>query len=294
MIDWWLGTSRCISYVGMIGVFVLGVVVWHRTAQLEEIRSTKTDRYATARSRLTTVKIAYYVFGFFVLLSTIGQSHLNARKEDLASRKVDTLLSQNIRLVEGQKGLVTLNSDLVKGNKQLVTGQSKVVAQNSEIVKGKDELVLGKNRLLCQNAELLERIAVYERDLRSRDAKIRELENKAKKASRGITTTYAYNGARMQTSAGRSEAIAGPEIETYTRMVELEQAGRLNDLMTLCKKEIKETPEWLTPHMFLGAAYAKRGQKENAISEFEYVVDKAAGDPEYTKAAEYLRLLKQK
>ncbi len=157
-----------------------------------------------------------------------------------------------------------------------------------------DALVSGNKELLAKNDELVTKVSQYQQDLLTKDTRIKDLEVKAKKAGRGITSTYDFNGARRETSAGRSSVIAGEEIGIFQKMVELEKNKAYSELTALCEGQIKKTPTWLTPYLFLGVAYATLGNKDKAISNLEHVVNEAPGDPAYTKAGTILEKIRKR
>ena len=175
---------------------------------------------------------------------------------------------------------------------ELVSENVDLLSKDGEKSKRIEELVRGQRRQVSTNVQLTSELGKQQSDLKLKNAKIAALESKAKRASRGIVSTYDYNGARRETSAGKSVAIAGPEMDTFAKMAELEKDGKVEELIKLATEQIRKTPKWLTPHMFLGAAYANSGRKKEAIREFEYVVEAAAGDPEYATATEYLTQLR--
>lgn len=157
-----------------------------------------------------------------------------------------------------------------------------------------DTLVSGNNELLAKNSELLSTVTQYQQDLFTKDARIKELEVKAKKASRGITSMYSFNGQRRTTAGGNIKVEAGVEAGIFQRMAELEKNRAYSELIALCEEQIKKTPTWLTPYLYLGVAYANTGNRERAILNLEHVVTEAAGDPAYAEAATLLeRLTKQ-
>jgi tetratricopeptide (TPR) repeat protein len=83
-----------------------------------------------------------------------------------------------------------------------------------------------------------------------------------------------------------------PESVIFPRLVELEKAKQFDELITECERLIAESPEWLTPYLYLGVAYANTGRKESAIGQFEYIVKNAVGDPSYSEASEFLKKLR--
>ena len=84
----------------------------------------------------------------------------------------------------------------------------------------------------------------------------------------------------------------GSEIEVFKKIQELEEKKQYGELVTICEKQIKETPEWLTPYLYLGVALANLGYKDRAIDIFEYVKENSFGDPKYSQVNEFLEKLK--
>ena len=85
--------------------------------------------------------------------------------------------------------------------------------------------------------------------------------------------------------------MAGEEFGVFQRLVALEKAQDFAAVISLCETQITRTPTWLTPYLFLGAAYANTGQREKAIANLRHVVTHAAGDPDYQRAQELLAKL---
>lgn len=157
-----------------------------------------------------------------------------------------------------------------------------------------DALVSGNKELLAKNDELVTKVSQYQQDLLTKDARIKDLEAKAKKLGRGITSTYDFNGAKRDTSAGYVGVVVGEESSIFQRMVQLEKDKAYPELRALCENQIKKTPTWLTPYLFIGVAYANLGNKDKAITNLEHVVNEAAGDPAYSKAATILEQVKKR
>lgn len=266
-LDWWLGLFRVVWSIGMLGAFVSGIRIWRLTSRIEERKDSKQE-YTAEKKRLKRINIMNFVFLSLIVLSTIGQSYFNDVRVDTKER-------------------ISVAKQVASEHKI-----DQLRSQNDDLVEGKNELVEGKNILISQNTALNSKIEKYQTDLAAKDNKIKRLEMQAKKAGRGIVNVYDYNGARRETTAQGSAAALGPECAVFGTMEQLEKDKKYTELIQLCKQQIQKTPEWLTPHMFLGAAYANSGQVEKAIQEYEYVVNNAGGDPEYAKAVDYLKQLK--
>jgi len=183
---------------------------------------------------------------------------------------------------------------LRSGKDQLAIETTQLKARDEEKSRRIEELLQGQQKLAAENTELAGKVDASDKDSANKERKITELEAKARKAIRGVAVTYDYGGTRRETGPGRVVAVVGQETVVYADMVRLEREGRFDELVKLCKAQIEKTPAWLTPHMFLGVYYANSGRTKEAIREFAYVVENAAGDPEYAKAAQYLEKLKAK
>ncbi len=157
-----------------------------------------------------------------------------------------------------------------------------------------DALVSGNKELLAKNGELLTRVTQYQQDLLSRDARIKELEVKAKKAARGIVSTYDFNGAKREMNAGSINVVGGEEVAIFRQMVELERNKAYSELIVLCEGQTEKTPEWLTPYLYLGVAYANTGNRDKALSNLEHVVAEAPEDPAYAEAATILEQIRKR
>lgn len=157
-----------------------------------------------------------------------------------------------------------------------------------------DDLIKGKEELLLQNRQLLNKVDEYQRDLLAKDERIGELEQQSKMLARNITSMYDFNGAKRETSGGRTQVTVGSEFGVFQRMVQLEKESNWKALLELCEQQIQKTPEWLTPYLFCGVAYANLGRRDDAIAKLRYVADNAPGDPNYAEANEILKELAAK
>jgi len=151
-----------------------------------------------------------------------------------------------------------------------------------------DDLLKGNEAVVGQNKKLLADIRGYQEDLRARDERIRELESAAKAARRGLVDRHDFNGAKRVQSGGHFSVVAGPELGVFQELIDLEKSKDYPSIIRLAKAQILKTPEWLTPYLFLGVAYANTGDRKNAVKNLEYVVNQAAGDPQYKNAEELL------
>jgi len=155
------------------------------------------------------------------------------------------------------------------------------------------ELLDGKDTLIKQNKKLTGKIEIYQKDLNEKDRKIKELEKNAKKLKRGITLAYDFKGTkRTTTRPGHISLNFGIEVKIFKKINELEKQKNYPELRNICEQQITKTPEWLTPYLYLGLAYANMNNKEKAIEMFEYVLRNAPDDPAYSQANDFLEKLK--
>lgn len=199
----------------------------------------------------------------------------------------NTTLSGEIKKIDGQnKELITGNAKVVAQNTKLSEKIKQLDEQNKELIDGQNELIAGKDELIELNKDL-------SRNLQEKDLKIKELDKKAKMSARNVTSTYDFKGTKRQTSVGRVIAITGEEFGIYMQITAYANAGDFPNLIKLCEEQIEKTPEWYTPFYYLATAQADTGLKDEAIKNMQYVVDNTPGDPEYAKAPEILKMLKQ-
>jgi len=126
------------------------------------------------------------------------------------------------------------------------------------------------------------------------NVKIEDLKIKAKKAARGISSTYDFHGVKRDIKPGEIKATSGEETVVFKEMVDLQKEKKYPELLSLCKKQISKTPEWLTPYLFMGVAQANMGLTDDAILNFNYVIDNAADDPDYQQAKEFKKKLQNR
>jgi len=155
-----------------------------------------------------------------------------------------------------------------------------------------EQLSNGNDNLLRQNENLLNKVENYQQSLQQKEQQIVDLEKKAKQAERGITDVYDFYGRRIKISPGKIASVSDTEQEkAYQSMMDLYNKKQDKDLMILCFQQIEQTPEWLTPYFFLGVTYMNIDDKKNAQKYLKYVVDNAAGDPDYQEAEKLLQEL---
>jgi hypothetical protein len=119
-----------------------------------------------------------------------------------------------------------------------------------------------------------------------------KLKGSAVDAARGVISIYDFNGIKRVQIAGRTEVSAGREATTFGGMVKLIQGKQWSELADVCEREITKTPEWLTPFLFAGIAYANLGRRDLALTRLEHVVERAGSDPAYKDAQRFIDALR--
>lgn len=154
-----------------------------------------------------------------------------------------------------------------------------------------EDLVSGKNEILRQNEKLLHQNTRFQEELAEERLRVQELEVQARRSARGLTDTYDFKGMRRSTRPGEMSALAGDQYFAYQQMERMAQQDNWSSLLEICSREIEATPSWLTPYFFAGIAHASLGNRAEAVRLLRYVQREAAGDPEYSRAGEFLREL---
>lgn len=176
---------------------------------------------------------------------------------------------------------------------------NKLQQQAKELSNQNQELIEGKNTLIAQNKDLSEKLDKYQKDLNEKEQKIKELETQAKNAKRGITVNFYANGTRRKTDGGNISLDQELKL-TYEHMKNLSEEKRYPELVTLCKKQIRNNPDWPTPYLFLGVALGNSGEIDEAINQLEYFLEIAPtlssyGYNDYRKQAKkFIEILKNK
>jgi hypothetical protein len=104
--------------------------------------------------------------------------------------------------------------------------------------------------------------------------------------------TYDFNGVRRESSPGQMLADSSA-VADFQKLKNVYDKKDWKTLAEMSEEQIKLRPEWLTPYLLAGIAYANLGNKQAAIKNLEFVSDKSAGIKEYSDADRILKLLKQ-
>jgi hypothetical protein len=105
---------------------------------------------------------------------------------------------------------------------------------------------------------------------------------------------YDFQGNKKVITEGGTNVhlTVGDQRASFDRMVELQNSHDWSGLRDFCENQMRQTPEWLTPALFAGIAYANLGDKKKAIELLSGVQGKSAGDASYQDATRILKLLR--
>jgi hypothetical protein len=150
-------------------------------------------------------------------------------------------------------------------------------------------------KLGSQLVEILNRIANRQLDPNAVMAKLDEILHAINPNAPKVT--YSLNGSTRTispqgVSLNLSPNPASKEIEA------LNAARDWPALARICERTMSETPEWYTPFVFAGIAYANLGQKDKAIDLLQRADQGMAGNTDYgmlpAEVKRLLDLLRQK
>lgn len=105
--------------------------------------------------------------------------------------------------------------------------------------------------------------------------------------------TYDFNGVKHIRRGSHVRAVTGDEFAVFQVLKELERLGNWDEVRDLCEAQIQKTPEWLTPYLCAGVAYANLGQDERAIPRLQHVEEMATDNPNYAAAGRILSELRR-
>jgi hypothetical protein len=105
--------------------------------------------------------------------------------------------------------------------------------------------------------------------------------------------TYDFNGVKHIRQGSNVRAVTGDEFAIFEMLKELERQGKWVEVRDLCEVQIQKTPEWLTPYLCAGVAYANLGQESQSIPHLEHVEKLANDNPEYSAAIRILSELRR-
>jgi len=171
---------------------------------------------------------------------------------------------------------------------------SSLQALKDEETSKRIEIAESSAKTASKSAEdIAKDLASAEQKRKAAEKALQALQVESKKLKRGISSSYDFNGVKRENTAGGTTATVGEETSVFQNLINLEKSKKFGEIIPLCEKQIVKTPEWLTPYLFLGIAYANIGNINKAIENLEYVIDNAPGDPQYAKAGEILKSIKK-
>jgi len=141
------------------------------------------------------------------------------------------------------------------------------------------------NDLLKQNIELTDKIDNYQDEIKEKDMRIRQLEENAKKVSRGNVSVIQYDGSHLIKKGGSTTITQDTdEYRMLLELRELEKDSKWNEAIRRCDEIIASGTTWLTPYVIKAISLINTGKIPDGIKLLEYVENQTPGDEVYTKA----------
>jgi hypothetical protein len=116
-------------------------------------------------------------------------------------------------------------------------------------------------------------------------------------AIQGTTKIYSFDGRFITTishnGVGEQRDLSADDkpLPEFDHMKMLDQTRQWSALTDFCQGVEKERPEWLTPYLVEGEAWAQLGQTSKAIPLLKHVRDESGGNSDYVAASKLLSQL---
>ena len=152
------------------------------------------------------------------------------------------------------------------------------------------------DNLLRGNEGLKRQLADYQALVTNKDSEIDTLKDGLKRAKRGQTTSWDFNGMkRMASGSGQLNLeTETPETKVFVQITTLHDQHSWGELDRICSEQIEKNPEWLTPLMFRGVARANLGRISEARADLEIVVREVGDSGDYAQSKALLNKLPAK
>jgi len=100
-------------------------------------------------------------------------------------------------------------------------------------------------------------------------------------ADPNVPVVYYFPNGQTRTQIGSTITIADGRTVAFDTIRSLNEANEWVELARVCEEEIEATPDWLTPYLFAGVAYANLGNLVNARRRLEQFSTRASANPDY-------------
>jgi hypothetical protein len=182
------------------------------------------------------------------------------------------------------------------------TGEAKTAGPCSPAVTGSNN----KFQITCKIDEkqgqkmvdILNRILSNQLDPDTVMAKLEEINNGVKDLQKEVNPyapkiLYDFQGNQKIISEGGThvEANFGAEANNFQKIKLLYASKDWMGLKDFCAAQMEKTPDWMTPVLFAGIAYANLGNKQKAIELLTIVNEKIGDQPGYSDTAIILEKL---
>lgn len=182
-----------------------------------------------------------------------------------------------------------------KSSNQTISKIDNISSNQDSLVNDNRLLKVKSDNCFESNKRMIEEIQSYKKQIEERNQRIKILEENVQLAKKGAVVSYDLIGNRRESSGpGMINFIDNtPENAAYRELSLLQDNRNFAEIIKLCNQWIKRNPNWHTPFVFRGVAYANLGKKDLAIMDWEYAIKFNDNDPEYDKIKELLRKIKQ-
>jgi hypothetical protein len=92
--------------------------------------------------------------------------------------------------------------------------------------------------------------------------------------------SYDPNGVK-HTQIGAKFYAAPALVDVYNTIQSLYEQNRWRELAEASERQIENHPDWLTPYLYAGVAYANSGEKALAVKRLDYFRAHASERPDY-------------
>jgi hypothetical protein len=191
-----------------------------------------------------------------------------------------------------------VKNEIIVSRNKAEDAESKLFEAQKELIEGKDTLLYqsrenrtGIDRMIYQNIELRKEVSTYQKQVQEKDKEIKTLRKETKNAKYGVEVNYHYDGSVSPTGVGIGMVATGGVYDLYQKIIALETENTMLSwlqIKDICDKQIDKIPGWYTLNIYRGKAHSFLGSKESAKKEYDYVIENAEDDSDFSKEAQRL------
>ena len=198
------------------------------------------------------------------ILSFFGTQFSDKKNQDDLSQKIqeknttiDSINSNNVKLIQQNSDLLNSNNDVSNSNKELIN----------------------------QNREMLGKVSQYQIEIEEKNSTIKELEEKASQAERGIESKTQFDGSHRVRQGGMNSLNSSTEENSlFIKMQNFNNLKNFAELILICDESIKKFPNWYTAYYFKATSLLNINDKTNKVKALElidFIAKHTIGDVDY-------------